>query len=69
MLKGSLEKNLQKAKSLVKKQEFEAAHQIYKEILCSFPRNTRVQAAAKKLESLRAVSKAQTASSSLSTKS
>ena len=53
MLKGSLEKNLQKAKSLVRKQEFEAAHQIYKEILCSFPRNTRVQAAAKKLESLR----------------
>lgn len=53
MLKGSLEKNLQQAKSLVKKQEFEAAHQIYKEILGVFPRNSRVQAAAIKLESLR----------------
>jgi tetratricopeptide (TPR) repeat protein len=52
MLKGSLEKNLQQAKSLVKKQEFDAAHQIYKEILGLFPKNPRVQAAAKNLESL-----------------
>ena len=53
MLTGSLEKNLQKAKSLVKKQEFEAAHQIYVEILGLFPKNPRVQAAAQKLERLR----------------
>ena len=38
---------------LVKKQEFEAAHQIYVEILGLFPKNPRVQAAAQKLERLR----------------
>ncbi len=50
MLRGSLEKNLQQARSLVKKQEFEAAHQIYEKLLFSFPKNPRVQTAAKKLE-------------------
>ena len=52
MLTGSLEKNLQKAKSLVKKQEFEAAYQIYIEMLGLFPKNPRVRAAAKRLDSL-----------------
>ena len=53
MLRGSLEKNLQQARSLVKKKEFEAAHQIYEKLLFSFPKNPRVQAAAKKLENVR----------------